>query len=59
MSYTKEITLWCNIPECNNWKTFSAGRILNARKEANINGWTYKNGKDICNERNKLFKKGN
>ena len=48
MSYTFQITLWCDKTGCAIWEMFSGRKIRSIRKEASLYGWTTKQGKDYC-----------
>lgn len=48
MSYTKEITIWCDEVDCLEWATYGSGRVDEARIDARADGWTHRNGKDFC-----------
>lgn len=50
MSITKEITIWCDYPDCPKWVQ-EPGSIASAlRRDVCRRGWTYKNGRDYCRD---------
>lgn len=55
MSYTKEVTLWCDTATCAEWISFNnhesdGGKVLAARIAARRSRWTFVDGKDYCRE---------
>ena len=53
MSYTKEVTLWCEAENCSEWLTLNnyeskGGHVGQARIYARRARWTYVDGKDYC-----------
>lgn len=50
MTATKEVTIWCDGPDCLRW-TYGAGvsrTAKEARWGARLKGWVHRNGKDLC-----------
>jgi hypothetical protein len=48
MSFTIEITLWCEGEGCAHWEQFCERGIRKTRKRAREAGWTRRAGKDLC-----------
>lgn len=55
MSFTREVTLWCDAPEgdgrCIQWTQANPPAIrsvTDSRRDAQQRGWRYRNGKDLC-----------
>jgi len=50
MSTSRDITIWCDHPDCYVWDTYGAGHdtIRRTRQTAKEVGWTYRRGKDYC-----------
>ena len=53
MSYTREVTLWCDDEDCAEWVQLNnheskRGTIAAARIAARVNGWTFAGGRDHC-----------
>ena len=47
MSFTKEITIWCDHPDCNEW-IFGGTRVTSSRKYVRRSGWVCIGGRDLC-----------
>lgn len=52
MAYTKEITLWCDEPDCHEWTVASGnlGKVSAVRRVAAKQGWVFRNGRDFCSK---------
>lgn len=58
MSFTREITLWCDVEDCVEWtigehRTVARSRLLAERLKDEWGkpaGWSYRGGKDRCPE---------
>jgi hypothetical protein len=53
MTYTKEVTLWCEADDCHEWVQLNndqskGGSVSAARIAARVYGWTWLGGKDHC-----------
>ena len=49
MTYSTEITLWCDGEECNTWRRFQVKTVTRARTTAEEQGWeTTRGGPDYC-----------
>lgn len=53
MSYTKEVTLWCEADGCHEWLQLNnyesrGGNVAQARVYARRAHWTHVEGKDYC-----------
>lgn len=53
MSYTKEVTLWCEATDCSEWLTLNnyesrGGNVAKARVYARRAHWTLVGGRDYC-----------
>ena len=53
MSYTKEITLWCDAKDCQEWIQLNdyeskQGKVAEARIHARTQRWTSVGNKDYC-----------
>ena len=53
MSTSKEVTLWCDAPDCPRW-TYgdvpSTKSVRELRSNAKRRGWRYRDGNDYCPE---------
>ena len=55
MSYTKEVTLWCDAPDCQEWVQLNnyeskGGSVSAARIYARARRWTSVGNKDYCKQ---------
>lgn len=49
MSWSNEITLWCDGEECNEWTRFTVDRVTFARSRAEGDrGWDTGRSEDLC-----------
>jgi tRNA A37 N6-isopentenylltransferase MiaA len=48
VSWTVEITLWCEGEGCAHWEQFCENGVQATRKTARRQGWTRRAGKDLC-----------
>lgn len=48
MSISKQTTLWCDEPGCDEWYAADTGAVREARQEAWPYGWRRVSGKDLC-----------
>lgn len=48
MSYTKNVTMWCEGKDCAQWVDGESGTVAKARERARAQRWTFKDGKDYC-----------
>jgi len=49
MTVTKDYTIWCDMPGCQNWEYSDEMREPSVRRQARlVFGWTHKDGRDIC-----------
>jgi len=47
MSWTKEVTIWCDGEECNEWERTGNSTVSTTRNNLSP-GWTFTNGNDYC-----------
>jgi hypothetical protein len=62
VTYTKEVTLWCEADDCQEWVQLNnhesrAGTVSAARIAARREGWTFANGKDHCRKHSTVTQK--
>jgi hypothetical protein len=62
MSYTKEVTLWCDADDCQEWAQLNhhesnGGKVAAARISARRARWTTVGGKDYCQKHSTFIAK--
>lgn len=50
MTWTKEITIWCDELDCPRWRQEGAPSVAWLRKELEPEGWVFVGGRDLCPE---------
>lgn len=51
MSWSKQVTIWCDGDNCGNWDQVSTGSVKKAVNTVKkYEGWTVKEGKHYCKE---------
>lgn len=48
MTWTKELTIWCDAPECAAWRQEQARSVATLRRDLEPEGWVFLGGKDLC-----------
>jgi hypothetical protein len=48
LSISKEITIWCDAPDCPKWSQEPGSVASTIRADKQRRGWKYRNGKDYC-----------
>lgn len=50
MTWSKEVTLWCDDDDCEAWTRHGASTVEETREIAKEHGWVYRDGEDLCPE---------
>jgi hypothetical protein len=48
MSYTKNVTIWCEGKDCDRWVYGFSRLVKQTRRNVAAEGWTFRDGKDYC-----------
>lgn len=48
MTWSKDVTIWCDGDNCMEWARYSLSTVGATRKRARDDGWVYRGGEDRC-----------
>ena len=54
MSWSKNVTIWCDAKDCCQWINVGQHRVDPMRKAVRANGWLYWFGSDLCPDHAKV-----